>query len=60
MIDSVVALVEERVDSGGSRSSESSLEHWHFARASQKNVVVLEFSSPCLPQFFHELSHCRC
>ena len=30
---------------------------WHFARASQWNVVVLEFWSPCLPQFFHELSH---
>ena len=29
MIDSVVRLVEERADSGGSRFSESSLERWH-------------------------------
>ena len=43
MIDSVVSLVEEHVDSGDSRSSESILKRWHFARASQKNVVVLEF-----------------
>ena len=28
MIDFVVGLVEERVDSGGSRFSESSLERW--------------------------------
>ena len=60
MIDSVVDLVEERVDLGGSRSSESILERWHFAIASQKNVAVLNFWSPCLPQFFHELPHCRC
>ena len=35
MIDSVVGLVEEHVDSGGSRSSESILERWHSATASQ-------------------------
>ena len=31
MIDFVVGLVEERVDSGGSRFSESILERWHCA-----------------------------
>ena len=60
MIDFVVGLVEEHVGSGGSRFSESILERWHSAIASQYNVVVLEFRSPCLPQFFHELTHCRC
>ena len=34
MIDSVVGLVEERVDAGGSRFSESSLERWYSAIAS--------------------------
>ena len=34
MIDSVVGL-EEHVDLGGSQFSESILERWHFARASQ-------------------------
>ena len=34
MIDSVVGLVEEHVDLGGSRFCESILERWHFARAS--------------------------
>ena len=43
MIDSVVGLVEEHVDFGGSQFSESILERWHFARASQYNVVILEF-----------------
>ena len=43
MIDSVVGLVEERVDLGGSPFSESILERWHYAIASQWNVVVLEF-----------------
>ena len=43
MIDSVVSLVEEHVDLGGSQFSESILERWHHARASQRNVVVLEF-----------------
>ena len=42
MIDFVVDLVEERVDSGGSRFSESSLERWHSAIVSRQNVVVLE------------------
>ena len=35
MIDFVVGLVEEHVGSGGYRFSESSLERWHFAIASQ-------------------------
>ena len=35
MIDSVVGLFEENVDSDGSRSSESILERWHSAIASQ-------------------------
>ena len=35
MIDFVVGLVEERADSGGSRFSESILERWHYAIASQ-------------------------
>ena len=35
MIDSVVGLVEEHVDAGGSRSSESILERWRSAIASQ-------------------------
>ena len=34
MIDFVVGLVEERVDSGGSRFSESILERWRHAIAS--------------------------
>ena len=50
MIDSVVGLVAEHVDLGGSQFSESVLERWHFARASQRNVVVLEFGSPCPPR----------
>ena len=41
------------------RFSESSLERWRRAIVSRQNVVVLEFWSPCLPQFSHELSHCR-
>ena len=50
MIDSVVDLVEEHVDLGGSQFSESIVERWYFARVSQRNVVVLEFRSPCLPR----------
>ena len=50
MIDSVVDLVEEHVDLGGSQLSESIVERWYFARISQRNVVVLEFGSPCLPR----------
>ena len=34
MIDCVVDLVEEHVDSGGSQFSESIVERWYFARAS--------------------------
>ena len=50
MIDFVVDLVEEHVDLDGSQFSESILKRWHFALASQRNVVVLEFGSPCSPR----------
>ena len=50
MIDSVVDLVEEHVDLGGSQFSQSNVERWYFARISQRNVVVLEFGSPCRPR----------
>ena len=50
MIDIVVDLVEEHVDLDGSQFSESIIERWYFARASQKNVVVLEFGSACPPR----------
>ena len=43
MIDCVVDLVEQHVDLGGSKFSESIVERWYFARVSQRNVVVLEF-----------------
>ena len=59
MIDSVVDLFEEHVDLGGSQFSESIVERWYFARISQRNVVVLEFGSPCLPRspsLVHEFS----
>ena len=35
MVDSVVGLVEEYVDSGGSRFSESILERWRCATVSR-------------------------
>ena len=38
MIDSVVGLVEEHVDSDGSRFSESILERWRSAIASQDSL----------------------
>ena len=50
MIDFVVDLVEEHVGLDGSQFSESSLERWYSAHASQRNVVVLEFGSPCPPR----------
>ena len=50
MIDSVVDLVEEHVHQDGSQFSESIVERWYFARISQRNVVVLEFGSPCRPR----------
>ena len=37
MIDSVVDLVEEHVDVGGSQFSESIVERWYFAHVSQRN-----------------------
>ena len=60
MIDSVVDLVEEHVDLGGSQFSESIVESWYSARTSQRNVVVLEFGSPCLPRspsLIHDSHH---
>ena len=62
MIDSVVDLFEENVDLGGSQFSESIVERWYFARISQRNVVVLEFGSPCLPRspsLVHDSRHDR-
>ena len=50
MIDFVVDLVEEHVDLDGSQFSESILERWYSAHASQRNVVVLEFGGPCPPR----------
>ena len=50
MLDFVGDLVEERVDLGGSQFSESILERWYSAHASQRNVVALEFGSPCAPR----------
>ena len=60
MIDSVVDLVERHVDLGGSQFSESIDERWYFARVSQRNVVVLEFGSPCplrSPSLTHDSRH---
>ena len=50
MLDFVVDLVEERVGLSGSQFSESFLERWCSAHASQRNVVSLEFGSPCPPR----------
>ena len=47
LLDFVVGLVEEHVDLGGSQFFESILERWYSAHASQRNVVFLEFGSPC-------------
>ena len=60
MIDSVVDLVEGHVDLDGSQFSQSVVERWYFARVSQRNVVVLEFGSPCLPRspsLIHDSRH---
>ena len=60
MLDFVVDLVEERVDLGGSQFSESILERLYSTHASQQNVVILEFGSPCSPRsalFARDLSH---
>ena len=46
MADFVVDLVEERVDLGRSHFSESILQRWYSARASQRSVEVLKFGSP--------------
>ena len=59
MLGFVVDLVEERVDLGGSQFSESILERWFSAQASQQNVVALEFGCPCPPcsaLFAHDLN----
>ena len=50
MLDFVVDLAEERVDLGGSQFSESVLERWYFAHASQQNVAIQEFGSPRSPR----------
>ena len=50
MIDFVVGLVEEHVDLDGSQFVESILKRWYSAHTSQRNVVVLEFGSPCPPR----------
>ena len=47
----VVDIVEERVGLGGSQFSESILERLYSAHASQQNVVILEFGSPCSRSF---------
>ena len=60
MLDFVVDLVEERVDLGGSQFSESILERWYSAHASQQNVVVLEFGSPCSPRLPLCAHHLNC
>ena len=60
MIDSVVDLVEEHVDLDGSQFSESIVERWFFACVTQRNVVILEFGSPCLPRspsLIHDSCH---
>ena len=59
MLDFVVDLVEKRVDLGGSQLSETILERWYSAHASQHNVVILEFGSPSSPRstlFAHDLN----
>ena len=53
MIDSVVDLVEERVDLDGCQFSESIVERWYFARISQRNVIVL----PRSPSLIHDSRH---
>ena len=50
MPDFVVDLVEEHVHLGGFQFSESILERLCSAHASQQNVVVLKFRSPCPPR----------
>ena len=60
MLDFVVDLVEERVDLSGSQFSESSLERWYFAHASQQNVAILEFGSPCSPRTGSHRSFTKC
>ena len=58
MLDFVVDLVEEPIDLGGSQFSESILDRWYSAHASQQNVVILDFGSPCSPRsalFPHDL-----
>ena len=61
MLDFVVDLVEERVDLGGSQFSESILERWYSAHASQQNVVAMESGSPCPPRspLFSRDSNCH-
>ena len=59
MLDFLVDHVEEHVDLDGSQFSGSILERWYSAHASQQNVVILEFGSPCSPRsalFAHDLN----
>ena len=42
MIDSVVGLIEVRVDEGGSRFCESNLERWRHVIVSLSNSALLE------------------
>ena len=61
MLDFVADLVGERVDLGVSEFSESILERWYSAHASQQNVETLAFGSPCSPRsplFAHD-SNCH-
>ena len=52
VLDFVVDLVEERVDLGGFQFSESILERWYSAHASQQNVVALEFHVRLVHHYF--------
>ena len=52
MLEFFVDLVEKRVDPGGSQFSGFILERLCSAHASQQNVVVLEFGSPCPSRSF--------
>ena len=51
MLDFVVDLVEVRVDLGGSQFSESILERWYSAHASQQNVASPGIRKPMSASF---------
>ena len=48
MLDFVVDLVEEHVDLDGSQFSESILERWYSAHASQQSEVHVHLVQNCL------------